>query len=198
MTPVKDQGSCGSCWAFSAVETLESVARLEGGELLDLSEQELVDCSGYTGNGGCAGGWMYWAYDYVMDHDGLALEEEYPYHAKDEACSASAATDDWGHNDKVSTYYKVEATSDSLQGELNKHPVAVALDAGTWSFYQGGVLSECGSMPTHAVVAVGFEADNTWIVRNSWGQRWGESGYIRLAEGNTCNILSYAYVPKTN
>ena len=194
MTPVKDQGSCGSCWAFSAAETLESVAKIDGGDaLLDLSEQELVDCSRYTGNMGCGGGWMYWAYDYVQDHNGMSIESEYPYHAKDESCKAVNGQE--GHHDAITGYYKVAVTAEDLQAEVAKHPVAVALDASSWSSYREGVLTSCGSWPNHAVVAVGFEEDGTWIVRNSWGQRWGESGYIRLAEGNTCGILNNAYVP---
>jgi C1A family cysteine protease len=191
MTPVKDQGSCGSCWAFSATETLEAVWKLEKNQLNTLSEQELVDCSRSYGNHGCSGGWMYWAYDYVKAKQGLDTESVYPYHAKDETCKAQLDK----HVEPISGYKKVATKSASLQSEVDKHPVAVAVDASKWSAYTGGVLTSCGSRLNHAVVAVGYESNGTWIVRNSWGQRWGESGYIRLAAGNTCGILNKAYVP---
>jgi C1A family cysteine protease len=194
MTPTKDQGSCGSCWAFAAAETQESVWKLQKGELLDLSEQELVDCAtskkGY-GNHGCSGGWYYWAWDYVKATKGMNTESEYPYHAKDETCKAQTAK----HHEPISGYKKISGTSSALQAAIDQSPVAVAVDASKWSTYTGGVLSSCGTRLNHAVVAIGYETDGTWILRNSWGGRWGEQGTIRLAAGNTCGVLNKPYVP---
>jgi C1A family cysteine protease len=189
-TSVKDQGSCGSCWSFSANEALESVYAIEHGQLLDLSEQELVDCSGSFGNHGCNGGWMYWAFDYVKSKGGLALESEYPYKARDQTCTANLSV----RHAPVSGYSKVSASEKALESAIDAHPVAVAVDASNWSFYKGGDFSNCASNLNHAVVASGYDTDH-WIVRNSWGGRWGESGYIYLKKGNTCGVENAAYVP---
>ena len=193
MTPIKDQGSCGSCWAFAAAETQESVWKLQKGELLDLSEQELVDCAkGTYKNHGCSGGWYYWAWDYVKAKKGMNTEGEYPYHAKDESCKAQVEL----HHEPITGYKKIATKSQSaLEAAIDQSPVAVAVDASKWSSYQGGVLSSCGTRLNHAVVAIGYETDGTWILRNSWGGRWGEQGTIRLAKGNTCGVLAKPYIP---
>ena len=190
LNPVKDQGSCGSCWAFAAVGEHEARWAIEKSELKTLGEQELVDCSRKQGNHGCSGGWHYYAWKYMMTVGGLETEADYPYHALDETCVAVADK----HVEPVDNYYKISAKSASLQAELDQHPVAVAVDASSWSSYTGGVLTKCGSRLNHAVVAVGYDAQGNWIIRNSWGARWGEAGHITLAAGNTCGVLNKAYV----
>ena len=189
MTPVKDQASCGSCWAFAAAETIESAfAATHGHDLYDLSEQELVDCSRSYGNHGCSGGWQYYAFKYAEDNKGLNTESEYPYHAKDETCKKVTTK----RHAPILSHFKVKNTQSSLEGAIDQAPIAVAVDASNWSQYRSGDFSNCGSRVNHAVVAVGH-TDSHWIVRNSWGARWGEKGFIYLKKGNTCNILNYAY-----
>jgi C1A family cysteine protease len=191
VTPVKDQGSCGSCWSFSAIEAVESCWAIQHGhELFTLSEQELVDCSGKYGNHGCSGGWQHWAMDYIKDKKGIAAEDEYPYVAKNQVCSANYDV----RHAPITGYETVAKKESALEAALEKGPVAIAVDASNWSYYKGGDFSNCGSRLNHAVDAVGFD-DTHWIVRNSWAARWGESGFIYLKKGNTCGILEKAYLP---
>lgn len=187
--PIRDQGSCGSCWAFAAVGEHEAAWAIANGELKTLGEQELVDCSRKQGNHGCSGGWHYYAWDYMKLVGGLEQESDYPYHAKDETCVSVENL----HVEPVASYKKISTKTASLQAELDKQPVAVAVDASKWSQYTGGVLTSCGTRLNHAVVAVGYDEAGNWIVRNSWGARWGEQGHIILAPGNTCGILNKAY-----
>lgn len=189
---VKDQQSCGSCWAFASVEALEETyEEVNGAEWVNLSEQELVDCSGWTGNMGCNGGWMYWAYDYVLKAGGLASESDYPYHAVDQSCQAEGLK----HYNPITGYKQVEmGNQDALMNAIDTQSVTVAVDASYFFSYTGGVFDNCGENINHAVVAIGY-TDEYWIIQNSWGARWGEAGYIRLAMGNTCAILDYAYFP---
>ena len=126
LNPVKDQGSCGSCWAFAAVGEHEARWAIERGQMKTLGEQELVDCSRKQGNNGCSGGWHYYAWKYMMTVNGLEQESDYPYTAKDETCVAQGAD---MHVEPVDNYYKISAKSASLQAELDQHPVAVAVDA---------------------------------------------------------------------
>jgi len=180
---VKDQGACGSCWAFAATGVLESAIRIEDKERNDVfSEQDLVDCSRNYGNQGCNGGWMDSAYEYIIDH-GIASETDYPYTAIDGACQTRARTSPM--KDYVDT-----PGCDDLVNALAGQPIAVAVDASNWSLYRGGVMSRCGTAINHGVLVVGV-TDDYWIVKNSWSTQWGEAGYIRLARGNTCDVCSY-------
>jgi len=181
---VKNQGQCGSCWAFSAVAAAESAKFLATGTLGDFSEQQLVDCSGSYGNNGCNGGLMDQAFKYLIA-EGIKTESSYPYTARDGVCKASSATTD---SFKITGYTDVSSGSTSdLEVALNSRPVAVAVDASSWSSYSGGILTNCGTSLNHGVLAVGYTS-SYWLIKNSWGTTWGESGYIRLAPGNTCGI----------
>lgn len=190
---IKDQGSCGSCWAFAATTNIESVAAIQKMEHPHLSEQELVDCAGPQGMHGCNGGFMHGAYEYSTAHHGIEADSDYPYHAKDESCKAVES-----HNvqryDEVSKYTD-HNTCSAVAKALETAPVSVAVDASKWSFYKGGVFSNCGKNVNHAVLVVGTDADENWIVQNSWGARWGEKGYITLASGNTCAVCGYGEQP---
>jgi len=195
-TPVRDQGYCGSCWAFSASEQIESDAiRLVGWGTHttdQLSPEQLVDCD--TRSSGCNGGWPEWAYDYVKKAGGIELESAYPYSAyngKSGTCKASSSS----FKVTVSSYYTYPsgAASESNMASHVKStgPLSICIDASTWSSYKGGIMSSCGSSVNHAVQAVGVDdsSGGYWKVRNSWGSGWGEAGYIRLAYGhNTCSI----------
>ena len=189
MSAVKDQGSCGSCWAFAATEAIESAfAITHDHDLNFLSEQELVDCSGKYGNHGCSGGWHYSAFKYAKDNHGLNNEDDYVYQAKQAKCASVTA-----HFDDISGHYKVSKKQASLEGAIEVAPVAVAVDASKWSQYKSGVFSNCGTRVNHAVNAVGYTSNGEWIIRNSWGTRWGEKGFMYLKAGNTCGVLGYAY-----
>lgn len=204
---VKNQGRCGSCWAFSAVGALEGHHFIASGDLLSLSEQQLVSCS--TQNNGCNGGLMDYAFSYTKNSP-LVLESDYSYTSgtfgRTGTCSSSKSA-----NGVVSatSYTDVQQdSSTSLKAALQNGPVSVAVEADTtpFQYYTGGVVTgtACGTQLDHGVVAVGWGSENGqeyYIVRNSWGSSWGESGYIRLGieEGaGVCGVQSQPSWPTTN
>ena len=186
VNPVKDQGQCGSCWAFSAVGAMESRWAIKSGALLSLSEQQLVDCAiGSYGNEGCNGGDMGTAIQYAHDF-GMMLESAYPYTASDTTCVYNKA------EVKVTPLGDAQVATNNavaLKTALADGPVSVAIEADTFvfQFYSGGILNSkaCGTNLDHGVVAVGYGADASgkqyYIVRNSWGPSWGLGGYINIA-----------------
>jgi len=188
VTSVKNQASCGSCWAFSTTGAIEGRHFVAKGELNSLSEQDLVDCS--KQNAGCNGGMMDYAFDFVKDNGGLCSENDYPYNAyahwrcKEDGCSKE---------DAISSYRDVTATTAALESACNNGPVAIAIEADQSSFqqYSGGVLTaSCGVNLDHGVLLVGYGTDggdDYWKVKNSWGADWGESGYIRLCRNCNAN-----------
>lgn len=182
---VKNQGGCGSCWAFSATGAIESALRLAS-RSDEVSEQQLVDCSRAYGNQGCNGGWMDSAFSYVKDH-GLVSEDAYSYTARDGACRIDSGPI------KISGFIDVPGC-DNLANALNGRPISVAVDASNWSLYGGGVFNNCGTGINHGVLAVGATGA-WWKIKNSWGQGWGEGGFIRLAPGNTCAVCGYGSYP---
>lgn len=203
VTPVKNQGNCGSCWAFASTGCLEGQTFLKTGKLVSLSEQNLVDCSGSHGNHGCSGGWMMYAYKYIADNKGIDTEDSYPYEAVQEKCHFNPKTvgaTDTGSYSLVGN----EKTLMKFVGTVG--PISVAIDAGQNSFhlYSKGVYYEplCGKEVNHAVLVVGYGTDSYgqdyWLVKNSWGEQWGDGGYIKMArnKNNNCEIASYAIYPK--
>lgn len=195
VTPVKNQGGCGSCWAFSAVETLESFLAIEEGakEASVLSEQQVVSCmanpEGCGGSGGCAGATQGQAFNYTSGA-GLSLESDYPYQGSG-SCSASK-TKPYAKNDGF-VKLKVNDYNDLMTAVATKGPIAISIAAGSfgWQLYGGGVfggggvsrLSGCGYDQDHGVQLVGYGTDSGkdyWLVRNSWGAGWGEHGYMRI------------------
>lgn len=186
VSPIKNQGMCGSCWAFSATGALQSQLLINNRNEL-VSEQQLVDCSSSYGNHGCNGGWMDSAFNYIKDH-GLKTEAEYPYVAKNQNCAAPD-----GGSIKISGFVDVP-TCTNMENALNSQPISVAVDASRWSLYSSGVFSDCATNVNHGVLLVGSTQDY-WKVKNSWGPSWGESGFIRLAKGNTCAICNYPSYP---
>jgi len=184
VTPVKNQGQCGSCWSFSATGAVEGWAATTGKGLKSLAEQQLVDCAGSVGNQGCNGGWPNKAIGWLASH-GSCAEGSYPYTAKDGACKQCASVT---KPNGVGTG-SGEAT---LAGQLASLPVSVCVDAsGGFQHYSSGVFNgPCGTQINHAILAVGYTA-SYWIVKNSWGTAWGSSGYIFMARGkNLCGVAS--------
>lgn len=203
VTPIKNQGQCGSCWAFSSTGSLEGQHFRATNQLVPLSEQQLVDCSGNYGNAGCNGGWMNNAFAYIKDVGGIMSESAYPYYAQQGQCRfykpwVAASLSDC----KDITKYK---ESDLLQAVASQGPVSVAIDATHPSFstYSGGVYFEpqCDpSVQDHAVLVVGYGTtggSDYWIVKNSWGESWGAQGYIFMARNrnNMCGIATDASFP---
>merc|ERR1712070_701615 len=195
VTPVKDQGQCGSCWAFSTTGGLEGAWEIASGKLESLSEQQLVDCS-KDGNMGCSGGDMATAFKWTETHD-LATEDSYPYSAADRSCKTSGF-DVAIPAGSVTGYKNVDQSTEALKSALNVGPVSVAIEADQMAFqmYSGGVLSSgCGTNLDHGVLAVGY-TNNAFKVKNSWGKRWGESGCLQIStSGNVCGIHSEAQYP---
>jgi cathepsin L len=189
VTPVKNQGQCGSCWAFSTTGSIESRYAIAHGTLTSLSEQQLVDCSGSFGNMGCNGGLMDYAFKYVQSEGGLCSESEYPYTAQDGSCRASSCGQKY---DAISGYTDVAHESESaLQDAVAAGPVSIAIEAdqSAFQFYRSGILSgNCGTALDHGVLVVGYGSESGqdyWKVKNSWGASWGMQGYILLCRN--CN-----------
>ena len=199
VSPVKNQGQCGSCWAFSTVGGLEGVNEIKTGTMTQFSEQELVDCAGSTGNQGCNGGLMDNAFKWVQSN-GLCEENAYgPYTASDGTCHKSqckSAVSITGYKDVT------QGSEDDLAKAVTKNPVSIAIEADQsgFQFYSGGVFTgACGKQLDHGVLVVGYGTeDNTdyWIVKNSWGATWGDSGYIKIERGSDkCGIADAASYP---
>jgi len=203
VTPVKNQGQCGSCWAFSTTGAIEGRYFVAKGQLNSLSEQDLVDCS--KQNSGCNGGLMDYAFDFVETNGGLCSEDDYPYVAyshwrcEEDGCSKE---------DPISSYVDVSESTSALESACNDGPVAIAIEADQSSFqqYQGGVMTgACGTGLDHGVLLVGYGTDGSddyWKVKNSWGTDWGEDGYFRLCRNcnknrgqGQCGILLSASYP---
>jgi len=196
VTPVKNQGQCGSCWAFSTTGAVEGRVAKATGKLNSLSEQELVDCGGVDGNNGCRGGLMDYGFEYVIQQKGLCLEADFPYDAKTETRLCDTKRSACQHYDNISGYHDVTKDStEQLEAALVQGPVAIAIEADQTAFqlYKGGVLSgRCGKKLDHGVLAVGYDnrgSTHSWKVKNSWGPSWGENGYIRLCKDCNANCI---------
>lgn len=192
VTPVKDQGQCGSCWSFSTTGAVEGAHFKATQKLVALSEQQLMDCSWGYGNLGCHGGQMDAAFEYLIDNGGSCTEAELPYAGKAKISCPSCT--------KVATisacYDVPPSNKDQLMAAIAANgPVSIAIEADQSAFqsYKSGVLTgECGQQLDHGVLVVGY--DNTystpyWKVKNSWNTIWGDEGYIKIAmEGNLCGV----------
>lgn len=181
VSPVKDQRSCGGCWAFSATGSIEGANALYTGELVVLSEQELIDCE--LTDDGCEGGWMDDAFEFVVQH-GLDTENDYMFVGHDESCDLDKERREIV---TIDSYKDVKQGEDNLLPVAAVQPISVAIDAASASFmlYSGGIYdAPCGTDLDHGVLLVGYDlTDQYWIIKNSWGESWGEDGYIRFKMG---------------
>jgi C1A family cysteine protease len=202
VTPVKNQGQCGSCWAFSSTGAMEGAHFMATKKLVSLSEQQLVDCS--TQNSGCNGGLMDYAFKYA-ETTPIMTESDYPYLARKSIfskCSKAAASGVV----EATTYMDVTPKSKTqMQAALAKGPVAIAIEADKSVFqtYTSGVLtsSSCGQQLDHGVLAVGYGTESGqdyFLVKNSWGASWGDAGYIKLGADNICGMLNQGSQPTTD
>jgi cathepsin L len=186
VTPVKNQGQCGSCWAFSTTGSIEGAYQIATGKLLSFSEQELVDCAGSFGNQGCNGGLMDDGFKYI-EANGDASESDYAYTGKTGTCSSSKKAKTAIAKGAVTSFSDVKTDSESqLLAAVTAGPVSVAIEADQsgFQFYKSGVFSgTCGTKLDHGVLVVGYGTDSGkdyWKVKNSWGSTWGLNGYILL------------------
>lgn len=210
VTGVKNQGSCGCCWAFAAVAATEGLVKIATGNLISMSEQQVLDCTGQSPGMGntntCDGGHIDDALRYVAASRGLQPEAAYAYTGLQGACQSgftpnSAAS--FGEPQTVT----LQGDEGRLQGLVAGQPIAVSVEASDdFRHYMSGVFtagtSSCGQRLNHAVTVVGYgSADGGqeyWLVKNQWGTSWGEGGYMRIARGNgapNCGISAYAYYP---
>lgn len=188
VTPVKDQGQCGSCWSFSATGAMEGSYQVASSHLVSLAEQQLVDCDTATGNEGCNGGWPYLSMTYASIN-GACKESSYPYRAADGTCTQSSCSLALQPG-TVTGYMDVSQTTAGLMSALQHGPVSITIDASSWAFqlYSTGVMdTACRNQIDHAVLATGYDTDSDgtpfWRVKNSWGTTWGDAGYFNLARG---------------
>uniref|UniRef100_A0A7S3CIY7 Uncharacterized protein n=1 Tax=Strombidium rassoulzadegani TaxID=1082188 RepID=A0A7S3CIY7_9SPIT len=204
VSPVKDQGACGSCWSFSTTGAIESALQIKTGGKQLFSEQQLIDCSISFGNNGCSGGLVEYAFNYAK-HVPMETETQYPYKAANQKCAQAELEGDL----QISDFKEVQRFNpEQLAQALNLGPVSVGVDASgvAFKFYKSGVIKKwCGTSIDHAVLAVGYGTDSDgsdyWLVKNSWGGDWGEHGYFRVLrdmskeDEGTCGILQTPSYP---
>jgi len=204
VSPVKNQGHCGSCWTFSTTGALEAAYTQATGKTVILSEQQLIDCAGGFNNFGCNGGLPSQAFEYIKYNGGLDTEEAYPYTAQDGICKYDANKIGVKVTDSVNISLGAEDELKAAVGLVR--PVSIAFEViQDFRFYKDGVFTSetCGQGPTdvnHAVLAVGYgvseEGTPYWIIKNSWGDSWGEGGYFKMELGkNMCGIATCASYP---
>nr|GMD71844.1 senescence-specific cysteine protease SAG39-like [Ipomoea batatas] len=203
VTAVKNQQKCGCCWAFSSVASIEGITQIKTDKLISLSEQQLLDCDLISL--GCHGGWIGAGFLYVLIHGGITTEENYPYTMKKGFCQRKKASQ---FAAKIKGFQWVPSYNEAaLMKAVANQPVSVAIDASgsAFQFYKDGIYGkECKSRVNHAVTAVGYGVEDEgkfWLIKNSWGESWGEKGYVKLMRDTgdkkgVCGITTRSSFPK--
>ncbi|KAL9234005.1 hypothetical protein vseg_008929 [Gypsophila vaccaria] len=193
VTKVKDQGACGGCWAFASVAALEGIYKIVKGNLISFSEQNLIDCA--QNSHGCTSGGLQYAYEYMLTN-GITTEESYPYEATQGQCRATQPVT------TITDYQLVDPGDvDALLAAVNQQPVSVSINSNGLRHYKSGVYKGgCISTINHAVTVIGYgttqDGDQYWLVKNSWGESWGEEGYMKLfKDENLCPITLNSQIP---
>jgi cathepsin F len=202
LTPIKNQGQCGSCWAFSATEQLETDYYLKYGELKTLSPQQITSCT--TTCLGCGGGNPINAWDYVNAFGGQDPNKDYPYVSgttgQTGSCDASASQVSEDVSSTIGYMISSAPSGESnMLKQIEQSPMSIIVDATLWQTYESGVIttaSGCGTSLDHAVQATGYNANgNYWIIRNSWGETWGNDGFVYVEYGhNVCGLTAQATI----
>ncbi|THU49872.1 hypothetical protein C4D60_Mb06t14140 [Musa balbisiana] len=201
VTPVKNQAQCGSCWAFSAIASIEGINKIVKGSLIALSEQQLFACDHY--DAGCRGGMQDRAFSYVVSNGGITTEANYPYQPNQVACNSTKQSD---HAVSITGYAMVPTNNETLlMNAVANQPVSVSVDAHTFQFYKGGIFDgPCATNLNHVVTFVGYGTDKNgvayWIAKNSWGASWGDHGYILFKKDvaqkeGQCGLTLWASYP---
>ena len=218
LSEVKNQGQCGSCWAFSTTSSIESLMRINNYTVDRLSEQQLVDCS--KENYGCGGGLMHLALDYVIENKGLISNNEYKYVAQEQSCGIDCFEEGClvsnhsfiGKNNVIGSNitgyeYIIPKSKMDIMASLQNGPITIALDANSFifRFYKSGVIDIPSNMSeeiNHAVLLTGYDQDENgtyWIIQNSWGKDWGDNGFVKIRARNGDGVLLsqlYGVYPK--
>ncbi|KAL4440900.1 hypothetical protein ABPG74_009313 [Tetrahymena malaccensis] len=188
---VKNQGSCGSCWAFSITSTVENLYSFKKNQIINLSEQQQVDCT-QKNRDGCNGGWFTTGYDYVKN-TGLAISSRYPYIGMYGVCRDQQV----GQLYKINGYKNLPNDPNSIkQALVTNGAISIPVDASNWMYYRSGIFSDrFSNQMNKAATIIGYDS-NYWLIRNTWGADWGEMGHIRVANDGTGGIyLQYAFQP---